>query len=863
MRDAYKQSMIHRLHLVNWKSHADSEITFSGGTNVIVGINGAGKSSILEAILFALYGELPGGATYEKIMRRGAPRDARGIVELELDVNGKRITIYREFSRKGQTRARIRGDVKTLTEKPSQVTEEIVKLIGMDRKTFEKAVYGRQGEIAALLNDRSERKRLINRILGIEKLQILQSAINSAIVRLRRIAGSADISTLEKELNEARKRKEEVDSDMEKIREQLRSWKEERQSAERRLHALRQELAKTEGLLRRARAAKQELDRLLGIKKNLEERIEQLERMGVSPADEKTVSELKRRYSVLEQVARKIDELTALKSRLQAMAERRIEKPDVDTAARALERAEEQIRQVREKLASKRKEKAELERQLSELERERQMLSRRAELLSSVRKKIEQLRKRLEELGTLETIERTIQRIAEEISAAETEIRQESTFVEALRSASACPVCGSMLSEEKRRELLDKHSKRIKTLREKVAQLKRDLERLRREQAESRQINDEIQKLSAQLGALEEIKKRMVELDEKIKRIRARIDEAKGQIRELEERAARARKELESARENMAKLEKRLREYEEVERARTELETIEAKLKELGERPDLSTLREEIARAEKGLELAKDRARLDEVYRRINELRGEAERAESLEEQAKQLRDAISKEYAQLKALEARISAEEKRLKSTEELKRTLERRIKDIEQKITEIADATERKSILESVAKIVAAAGEQVKESRLAAINSILNTVWATLYPRKDIVELRIVPEKNDYRIYARTASGEQIDVDSLSGGERFDVALALRIAVAAAWGRSMGMLILDEPTHNLDEDATDALAEVLRHLPGDSFNQILVITHNEALKKAATGKIIVVERDKERGGPSIVREVPVTVE
>ena len=44
------------VHLNNTKSHHDSLFTFSSGINVLCGANGAGKSTVFEAIGYALFG---------------------------------------------------------------------------------------------------------------------------------------------------------------------------------------------------------------------------------------------------------------------------------------------------------------------------------------------------------------------------------------------------------------------------------------------------------------------------------------------------------------------------------------------------------------------------------------------------------------------------------------------------------------------------------------------------------------------------------------------------------------------------------------------------------------------------------------
>ena len=51
--------MIERLELENFRSHKKTEFKFSEGTNILIGISGSGKSSVLDGICFALYGNTP------------------------------------------------------------------------------------------------------------------------------------------------------------------------------------------------------------------------------------------------------------------------------------------------------------------------------------------------------------------------------------------------------------------------------------------------------------------------------------------------------------------------------------------------------------------------------------------------------------------------------------------------------------------------------------------------------------------------------------------------------------------------------------------------------------------------------------
>ena len=88
-------------------------------------------------------------------------------------------------------------------------------------------------------------------------------------------------------------------------------------------------------------------------------------------------------------------------------------------------------------------------------------------------------------------------------------------------------------------------------------------------------------------------------------------------------------------------------------------------------------------------------------------------------------------------------------------------------------------------------------------------------------------------------------------LSGGERSSVALALKISFSLVLARNLGILILDEPTHNLDETAVSKLSEMMREHLGGLVEQVFLITHNKEMEKAASASLYLLERDKEMEG------------
>ena len=61
---------ITKIHLRNVKSYADETIEFKEGINLVSGLNGAGKTTIIESISYGLFGKKP-DYTLNEFVRRG------------------------------------------------------------------------------------------------------------------------------------------------------------------------------------------------------------------------------------------------------------------------------------------------------------------------------------------------------------------------------------------------------------------------------------------------------------------------------------------------------------------------------------------------------------------------------------------------------------------------------------------------------------------------------------------------------------------------------------------------------------------------------------------------------------------------
>ena len=85
-----------------------------------------------------------------------------------------------------------------------------------------------------------------------------------------------------------------------------------------------------------------------------------------------------------------------------------------------------------------------------------------------------------------------------------------------------------------------------------------------------------------------------------------------------------------------------------------------------------------------------------------------------------------------------------------------------------------------------------------------------------------------------------------------------LALRIAFSLVLAPQLKILILDEPTANLDSRAITELATTLRERINEFMDQTFLITHERELENAVTGNAYRIERDKINDGVTMIKKI-----
>ncbi|MHA7277362.1 AAA family ATPase [Arthrobacter sp. Hz1] len=190
---------IHRLELQAFGPFADrQEVDFdrlgAHGLFLLNGPTGAGKSSVLDAICYALYGSVPGARQAAKRLRSDhAPESLAPEVSCEFSVGGRRLEVIRnpQWSRpakrgKGTTaepartllRERIDGEWVQKSARNDEAGAEIQALLGMDREQFTRVVMLPQGEFAAFLrSDAKSRRDLLQRLFSTDRYEQVEQVL--------------------------------------------------------------------------------------------------------------------------------------------------------------------------------------------------------------------------------------------------------------------------------------------------------------------------------------------------------------------------------------------------------------------------------------------------------------------------------------------------------------------------------------------------------------------------------------------------------------------------------------------------------------------------------------------------------------
>jgi len=755
--------MIRKVKLHNWKSHTDSEYSFTDGTNVIVGNMGAGKSSVLQAISFALFGTFSELKTKDLkisdlVNRRNGATDAS--VELKIET-GKEILDIKRVIEGGVTKeAVIHGADGRLVAgtNPAQVNAYLKDMFKLDEDLFLRTIYAKQNEIDLFLQLRpTERKTRLDELMGIDKFETarkncvkLSNQINMKREAQEEFVRDFKIDDVEREVASLKSDCEQLLREKELTTDKIAEAEKEKSDMDSRIRFLRKSI--------------EDFNMLEQRKKSLEQQLSELkEKLGTIELDEDLQSVNFR----LREIKTKIVEIQRSKTNL---------KEDIEKHQRNAMESEKRLGMLEhksEELSEALNQIAKLRADLNALEREGNLESLEGKSGSVEEYMQKTLDERSQIIGEISVLKKSVADLEE--------------------TGNVCPVCSSDITPDKKSELMAQRTGKIADLDNKVLILEATAKNLRQELENIRAVYEKQRDITKRIDNIEELLREERE-------IAIQLSEAKGK--------------RETFAEIIAQMQQRLDDLD------LELQNFDSELTHLTEKKHLCELKEKETDILRELDsIGRELSTKVIVPGELTELEQKFENAITFVQELKSKADSYG------------FIAEEKR------------KRLADFEEKRAKYFDIKdkikvfqEKREFLDQFRNALLAAQETLRKELILAVNEVMAELWTQLYPYDKWTSIKLDASEEDYVLQLKEWEGAWIPVAGFaSGGERMLSCLVLRLAFAKVLAQNMNILILDEPTHNLDDKAISTLVEVIQERLSGFLEQLFIVTHDEKLAEA----------------------------
>ena len=835
----------------------DMEKLGPGGLYLITGDTGAGKTTIFDAITFALYGEASGNDRSPDMLRsQYAAPETPTFVELVFDYAGKRYTVrrnpeYERPARRGggftveKAGAELRYPDGRVLTKPREVNEAVKEILGLDRRQFSQIAMIAQGDFRRLLQaDTNERQAIFREIFRTrpyldlqEKLKSVTGELNRRCEQLRRSVEQYLGGLLWEEDAPLAPRIQAIQAGETPLAEAIQTI--ERLIAEDEAR----EQALSDALLEQEQALDQ-VNTRLGLAQ--EQKRQQFDRVQVQQALEEArpqLDSLRRNCETARAGQREADTLAAAAASLEAELPRYAA---LETALADLKKRENALSSLKETFKQSGQDLLDKKARLEALRSERQALQHAGEEKEKLLRQQEQLRQRQTDLSQLIQLIDDAARLRSRLDEAQAFFRQRqaeadalrrdyeaahSAFLneqagilaESLREGLPCPVCGSREHPHPAHKSL-------------TAPSEDQLKRMRREADKARQAAEEAsQKAHALIGSVEAREADRQQRCEQLLAGRSYADprqEAGALLREC----ADALRETELAlRQEEARLSRREQLEQQIPQQEAALTDLEQRLAALA----LEQAKQETRRRtlQEQTEAAAAELPFPERRQAETELRSRRQRIQALRQAMQTAEDALTAQQRLVSELEGRLGQLNEQLQKADpideeqalERKQALtERRRATSEQQKTLHARLQNNRGALQNV-RANAADLEQL-EQKLTWVKALSSTANGTLTGKEKIaletyVQMsffdRIIDRANtrlmrmsggQYELKRRVEAennrsqsglelnvidhynGSERSVRSLSGGESFKASLSLALGLSDEIQYSAGGIQLD---------------------------------------------------------------------
>lgn len=773
---------IDTIYMKNFKQYRECSIDFPDGLIGFIGFNGAGKSTIFEAVLYALFGET--GMTKENIRNSHIPDNASDPVEVKLQFSdkGKEYRLERSMRGKSLTaKAVLYIDDMHAADGAKEVNKEVKKILKMDGKSFAASFFSKQKDVTALLETGDkDRAALLRKLLGLEKLDTIEKLVGEKTKEALSAAKAIADSKLSPE--EIEKTEQEIASADTVIKEKndiLKDHKEEQQQN-------KEKLRKANKILDEYREVEK---KHLGYEKDISAREKEIESTG---------AKIRAKQEELAVLEKEEKDLPAL----QKESELYIKVSDEVSALEKVRALYVKKEQLQSELGKTEQRKIDAEEKIKELESEMTAKGDAGNILAGLQTEKEKVK---QEKSAKNEIRETLRSEHTSFKNNLKEIEAKKEKIEKLGKDAPCPECERPLAEHYD-FLLGEYANKTKEISARLAAI----------EADGKKVKEELNRLEENEQTL----------DTKIKSAERAINI----ISELAKQAAEQRKYIVKTEEDISKLR---RDIETIGEVSFDEETLEAKVKEKQRLDKQNTIYIEMRERVKtipgrkkeigGLEqdAAAARTALESLHKELNELNYNPEElkrrsavVEMAEEEREKLAEAVNLLVKEISGWEAN--------------KKVLNEKLLNNERLAAQIAEKEKEAALYGKLKAIVNDFKGKVTSRELPAISRQASALFTEITKGR-YTDMVITDE---FKLEVNH-DGMVRPLHTLSGGEKDLASLCLRIAISKrvsslAGREKMGFLALDEVFGSQDEGRREGLINALNIISRD-FNQIFVVSHN----------------------------------
>lgn len=779
--------IIRSIKLKNYRRFHHLELELPENIIGIIGNNGVGKTTIVEAIGWCLYGNRIRRTDKQDIRSQCCHAAASCQVEIIFSCGEHEYRVIRQL--KGKTAnveaaIYLNANPEPVAVQERGVNEHIEQLLNLDYKSFFISVFARQRDLAALSTlQPEERRKSIARLINIESIDRARNDI-----RADRTMNESRLSGIESSL----KNEQELKSQQTQLHSQFDAIVQSKEELNSRL----QSAVKQFDILQH------DFEQLIQLRDQFQQTQARLEKWKARQADFQS-RKLKTEQTI-EAIQKASQELAYLKPQLTDYQKVQREKERLDKESAKffqIKGKEEELQRLVQRITKEQFNLTKLDEELKALEGIDTKVLAQDEKITQLENQKEGFRK---ELSSIEG-----QKI--KVKEQGIEIKEKQKKIEELGTESPCPICTRPLHD---------HYDQV------LSQFENDLNTLRQDYVKQTEIEKE---LTAKLA----------EVDSKLKQEKHDRDgllQAQEQHREREKQRNQTRERVDDFLKNQKQLKAEIAAIGKVEYDEASHQDVRKKLKLLTELRDRALQYEEQLKRlpDEQQELAQITATLKDLEteilqenERLTALAYEGSNYSSLKQQVETQRrqiDQVKEEIHQ--SDQEMIKIQKDRDHITQELAA-----IQLARQEIDRIKDAiVYLKSLDHHLGIFRQELSGRIRPMIASRASELLSL---TTQGRYSIMEL-----DEDYNIFLYDQT-DRFQLARFSGGEQDLANLCLRIAisqvVAERSGRSqINFIVLDEIFGSQDEQRKDLILTALQHL-SSQFRQIFIITHVEGIKDA----------------------------